>query len=176
MDISGLFSSRAKYLADFARIQTLLYRQDPTLQDYFHPLQLDLLDSARARAGHDSHNKDFWTGALHRTLKFSTSGNRHRLKADVLVCPSQHFGRRSETLFFFRTVLGVAEIGAKVLCLVPDGEPSKVELNSLLERAGRRGQVEYFDVRAAENQIEARLAPRIAKKRAKATFDEVVQR
>lgn len=175
MDISGLFSSRAKYLADFARIQTILYRQDPALQDYFHPLQLDLLDSARARAGNEPRNKSFWTSALHGSLRFGTSAHRQRMKADVLVCPSQHFGRRSETLFFFKTVLGVAETGAKVLCLVPDGEPSIAELDLLLEKAGRKEQVEYFDVRAAENQIEARLAPRIAKKRAKATFDEVVQ-
>src|ERR1700744_6436190 len=123
MKIDGLFQSPSKHVADFARIQTILYRHNPSLQDYFHPLQMDSLGTPRSSSRELNRSNSIRSGALHRAFRLGASGSRRRIKTDVLICPNQHFGRRSETLFFFRTVMGVAETGAKILCLMPDGIP-----------------------------------------------------
>jgi hypothetical protein len=175
MKIDGLFQSPAKYVADFARIQTILYRHDASLQDYFHPLQMDTLDTPRASSRELNRANGIRSSALHRAFRLGASGSRRRIKTDVLICPNQHFGRRSETLFFFRTVLGVAETGARILCLIPDGTPARDELEALLSAAGRKGQVEYLDVTATVNPVEARVAPRMSKKRAHDAFEQTVQ-
>ena len=47
MDLNGLFQSPAKHVAAFAEMQVHLYRHDKSLQDYFAPLQLDMLTRRR---------------------------------------------------------------------------------------------------------------------------------
>ena len=51
MDIHDLFQSPASRIAAFAEMQLHLYRHDVRLQDYFEPLQLDTLTTARAKSG-----------------------------------------------------------------------------------------------------------------------------
>ena len=175
MDIDGLFRSPGRHLAEFARIQTLLYRHNPSFHDYFHPLQMDSVDSPRATSGDSGRSRRFRLNALRTANEIGTAGSRRKIKTDVIICPNQHFGRRTETEFFVRTVLGVAETGAKILCLIPDATPCKAELNAKLMAAGRSSQVGFLDPTAPVNRVEARLIPRLARMRGHAAFEEAVQ-
>ena len=175
MDIDGLFRSTARHLADFAKTQTLLYRHNPSFHDYFHPLQMGSFSGARASLRDARQSNGFRLRAFRTVNKIGTERSRHRIKTDVLICPNQGFGRKTEVQFFIRTVLGVAGTGAKVLCLIPNGSRCRAELDARLQAAGRSGQVEFLDVAAPLSRVEARLIPRIARMRGRGAFEEAVQ-
>ena len=174
MDIEGLFHSPDNKIAAFAEIQTLLYRHDETLQDYFQPLQMDLLTSDRARLSSRRAANQILTSSFRLVDKARISGNRRKIKVDVLICPNQYFGRETETQFFIRTVLGVAETGATILCLIPSDARCRAELLQRLEATGRAGQVEFLDPAFVENRVERRLRWKVAQVRGRAAFSEVV--
>ena len=175
MDVEGLFHSPARYLAEFAKIQTLLFRQNKSWHDYFHPLQMDSLTGPKANSGNLRPSKRYSLSSLRTVNTISKVGARRKIKTDVVICPSQHFGRKTETQFFIRTVLGVAKTGARILCLIPDGTPCRAELDEQLQKAGHAGQVEFLDATAPLNLVEARLIPRIARMRGRSAFAETVE-
>jgi hypothetical protein len=175
MDIDGLFRSKVRHLADFAKTQTLLYRHNASFHDYFHPLQMGSFTGERASLGDPRQSNRFRLGAFRTVNKIGTESSRHRIKTDVLICPIQQSSRKTETQFFIRTVLGVAGTGAKVLCLIPYGYPCRAELDARLLAAGRSGQVEFLDVTAPLSRVEARLIPGIARMRGRAAFEDAVQ-
>src|SRR6516165_3838732 len=123
MDIDGLFCSPNDHLAAFSKMQTLLYRHDPTFHDYFQPLQMDLLTSPRAGLADQGSARHLFTASLRAVDNTFAKARQRSIKTDVLVCPNQHFGRKTETEFFVRTVLGAAQTGARVLCLIPTDAP-----------------------------------------------------
>jgi hypothetical protein len=174
MDIEGLFHSPDNKIAAFAQVQTLLYRHDETLQDYFQPLQMDLLTSDRARLSSQRSATQILTSSFRLVDKARISGTRRKIKVDVLICPNQYFGRETETQFFIRSVLGVAETGATILCLIPSDARCRTELLQRLEATGRAGQVEFLDPAFVENRVERRLRWKVAQVRGRAAFNEVV--
>jgi hypothetical protein len=175
MDIDGLFFSPSDHLAAFSNIQSLLYRQDPAFHDYFQPLQMDLLTSPRASLADRRIPTKLFTSSLRAVDKTLARGNQRSIKTDVLICPNQHFGRKTETEFFVRTVLGVAETGARILCLIPTDASCQPSLNRQLEAAGRRGQVEFLDPAVASSRVEKRLRWKLAQERGHAAFAEAVK-
>ncbi len=173
MEIAGLFHSPGTELAAFAQMQTLLYRHDPALHEYFLPIQMDLLTTPRAqvsayvRPGHIV--ADGLRAAEKRMRKL------RRIRTDVVVCPSQHFGRASETQFFIRTVLGVLETGARVLCLIPEDASCRLELDRRIAAAGKQHHVEFFDPAASSSRVERRLRWKIAQHRGRSAFADAVR-
>ena len=174
MNIEGLFQSPASQLANFFRVQTLLYRQDPSLQDYFMQLQLDPRTSNVARQSGRRLSTALLDGVIHGADSISRLGPRRKFKADVLFCPMPYFGRKTENTFLVRTLLGLAQTDAKVLCLMPDNAPCRAELDSQLKAVGRSGQIEFIDPNVSSNSIESRLRARRARTLGKAAFEKVV--
>ena len=175
MDIDGLFRSPGNKLAQFSRIQTLLYRKDPSWQDYFQPLQMDLLTSQRASRANRPSTNQILTSGIRLAEKARIVGSHRRIKTDVLICPNQYFGRETETQLFIRTVLGVAATGAKILCLIPVDAPCRTELDRRLDAAGRAGQVEFLDPAFVANRVERRLRWNVAHNRGTAAFNHAVE-
>lgn len=136
---------------------------------------MDSLGSPRTTTAELQQSSRFALRALRSANRLGSVSFHRKIKTDVIICPSQNLGRKTEAQFFIRTVLGVAETGAKILCLIPDGAACRTELDARLEAAGRGGQVEFLDATAPLNPIEARLIPRIVKLRGRAAFEETVQ-
>jgi hypothetical protein len=174
MDIEGLFHSPADHIEAFFQMQVHLYRHDRSLQDYFLALQMDSLGRSRAGSADQRH--------LSRLVAFATRGvdkvNQLRpqgtIKTDILFCPLPYFGRKTENQFLVRTLLGLAQTGAKILCLLPGGAPCRSELDAQLEAAGRKGQVEFIDPTESSNGMEARLRVRLGRMRGCSAFERTV--
>lgn len=175
MNIEGLFRSPGPQIADFFKIQTLLFQHDPTLQDYFMELQLAKIIGTPASSRELASPKRLISSAIHGADTVNRFRSRRTRKYDVIVCPNQHFGRETETRFFIRTVLGVAETGAKTLCLLPNSAPCRSALHEQLKSAGRAGQVEFLDPTDSSNQVEARLRKKVSMTRGRSAFAEVVR-
>lgn len=175
MNIEDLFQSPGRQIADFFKAQTLLYRHDPSLQDYFMELQLAKFTGTPVCSHELPPPRRLFASAIRGADKVSRFRSREVLKCDVIICPNQHFGRQTETRFFIRTVLGVAQTGAKILCLLPNDAPCRKELYDRLEADGRAGQVEFLDPANSSNQIEARLRKRVARARGREAFAETVR-
>jgi hypothetical protein len=175
MDINDLFHSPANHIAEFFQKQQLIYRHDPGFQDYFEALQLDTFASPRAKAAELSVSKGLLAWMIQCADKANRASSRRKLKADVLVCPNPDLRRKTEARFFIRTLLGIAETDAKILCLLSEGSPYRVELNAQLEAAGRKGQVEFIDPVSHSNPIDKRLRSRLAWMRSRSAFSETVQ-
>jgi hypothetical protein len=173
MEIEGLFHSPGKQVAAFAEMQTLLYRHNPGLHEYFLPIQMDLLTTPRAHSSAHARPGRIVVDGLRAAEK--RMSKPRRIRTDVLICPNQHFGRASETQFFIRTVLGVLATGARVLCLIPDDASCRPELERQIESAGKRSHVEFFDPAAASSRVEKRLRWKIAQHRGRAAFAEAIR-
>src|ERR1017187_888999 len=162
MDLNGLFQSPAKHVAAFAEMQVHLYRHDKSLQDYFHPLQLDMLTSRREQSDGQRSSGTLVTWAIQGADRISQLGSREKIKTDVLFCPIPHVNGKSENGFLVRTLLGLAQTDAKILCLLPAGASCRDELDTQLKAAGRSGQITFIDPVAPLNPIEARSLWRVA--------------
>jgi hypothetical protein len=173
MHIDDLFHSPSGRIAAFSQMQVHLYRHDVSLQDYFEPLQLDTLASPRVSPRRAYTRPGDW--AIYGAHKFSSLGPRRKIKTDVLFCPNQDFSRKTETQFFIRTLLGLAQTDAKILCLLPANAPCRDELDAQLAAAGRSGQVTFIDPVTPTNRMEARLRWRIAAIRGRTAFEEAVR-
>lgn len=176
MDLNGLFQSPAKHVAAFAEMQVHLYRHDKSLQDYFAPLQLDMLTRRRrdhADAQRSSRALISW--AIQGADRISQLGPRERIKADVLFCPIPHVSRKTEIRFLVRTLLGLAQTDAKILCLLPSNALCRDELDVQLKAAGRTGQVVFLDPMSTSNPIEARLRKRVVQMRGRSAFEETTR-
>lgn len=175
MDIHDLFHSPGGRIAAFAQMQLHLYRRDTRLQDYFEPLQLDTLTTPRANPSDKRAFSRPLALAIHSADKFSRVRTRRKIKTEVLFCPNQDMTRKTEQRFFVRTLLGLAQTGAKVLCLLPADAPGRDELDSQLAAAGRSGQIEFIDPATPLNPMEERLRSSVARIRGHAAFEEAVR-
>jgi hypothetical protein len=175
MYIDDLFHSPAGRIAAFAEMQAHLYRHDVSLQDYFMPLQMDSLTSPRINSARLRTRNRLITAAVHVADRVSRAGPRKKIKTDVLFCPIPYFQRKTENQFLVRTLLGLAQTDAKILCLMPLGAPCRHELDTQLATAGRSGQVTFLDPNTPSNSMESRLRWRVARMRAHSAFEESVR-
>jgi hypothetical protein len=175
MDIDDLFHSPVGRIAAFSQMQLHLYRHDIGLQDYFEPLQLDTLTSPRVSSRDRRASNRLIAWAIHGADKFSQFRPRRKIKTDVLFCPSPYFSRKTETRFLIRTLLGLAQTDAKILCLLPAGAPCRDELDAQLAAAGRSGQVAFLDPAKPLYPMEARLRSIAARMRGRSVFEETVR-
>lgn len=172
MDFDDLFHSPGKRLAAFSRMQVHLYRHDISLQDYFLPLQLGTLISPQINSGDQRALRPPVKLAFHGLDKMSRWRPRPKIKADVLFCPMPYFGRKSENRLLVRTLLGLAQTSATIVCLLQSGAPCREELETRLTAAGRRSQVTFIDPTDSLNPMEARLRGPVSRMRAHAALEE----
>jgi hypothetical protein len=175
MKIDDLFHSPGSKLAAFAQLQLHLYRHDPSLQDYFEPLQLDTLTSPRVKSADRSTINRFISWGIRGADRFSQFRPRRTIKTDVLLCPNPDFSRQAETRFLVRILLALAQTEARILCLLPDDAPCRNELDAHLAAAGRSGQVTFIDPNFPLNPTQARLRSRVARMRGLTAFEEAVR-
>jgi hypothetical protein len=176
MGISDLFHSpKGSRVAAFAEMQLHLYRQDVSLQDYFMMLQVDTLNSDRVHSCDQNTSRRLITGAIYAADRVSRFRPRRTIKTDVLFCPMPDFRRKTETNFLVRSLLGLAQTDARILCLLPASAPCRGTLDAQLAAAGRSGQVTFIDPVPPLNPIEARLRSEVAGMRARKAFEKTVQ-
>lgn len=174
MDVSELFHSPGGGIENFFKAQVQLYRHDRSLHDYFMPLQMSAL--SRARPSSNGSNPDLRKSLPIRIADHvSRMRDRRKIKADVLVCPNPDSGRRTETRFLIRQLLGIAETGASILCLLPSNTTSRGEIDAALEAAGRRKQVQFLDPANPLNPAESSIRRRMARIRAQSAFADTIQ-
>jgi len=175
MDIDDLFHSQQDQIAKFAEIQVRLYREEVSLQDYFLALDLEVFDGPRTvHSGRTAVNPLLaWTfHAADKTIRVFKS---RKLKADVLFCPTPYFDRPSEIRFLSRTLLGLSQTGAEILCLLPVYVPVRQELEAALEAAGCSKQVTFLDPGMPFYPFEGRMRSIAARLRGRAAFEKTVQ-
>lgn len=175
MDIDDLFHSPGSRVAAFSQMQLHLYRHDISLQDYFLPLQSGMLTSPRVNSRDQRASSRLITWAIHGADKVSQLRPLRKIKTDVLFCPMPYSSRKTENRFIVRTLLGLAQTDAKILCLLPAGAPCRDELDARLAAAGRSGQVAFIDPATPLNPMEARLRSRVARMRGRLAFEETVR-
>ena len=175
MNIEGLFRSPGTQIADFFKVQTLLFQHDPGLQDYFMELQLAKITGTPVSSHELASPRRLISSAIRSADTVNRFRGRRSRKYDVIVCPNQHFGRETETKLFVRTVLGVAETDARTLCLIPNSASCRNTLQEQLKAAGRTGQVDFLDPTDSSNQVESRLRKKVAAARGQRAFAEVVR-
>ena len=171
MNIDGLFTSATPHIANFAQQQVLLYRHDPRLQDYFEAIQIDGLDTPRARASKDRRAHGFIQAALAGACRISRFQRTSPIKADVLLCPSPYFSRETETRFFMRTLLGIARTGATIACLLPKAAPCLADLNAILDAENRARQVHFIDPLGGLSLLQRPLMRKAAQTRGRIAFE-----
>ena len=172
MNIEGLFQSPDDRIAAFAKAQVLLYRNDPTLQDYFMQLQLDSMERPRARAHDLRVRSPLSTWVINRAEKAYRS--RQTFKADILFCPMPYYGRESENRLLVRTLMGLVQTDAKILCLLLGNAPFRGEIDAKLKASGREGQVEFVDPTTSSGRLESRVRTRRVLIRADSAFRNTV--
>jgi hypothetical protein len=174
MYIDDLFRSLGRRIAALSEMQLHLYRHDTSLQDYFLPLHLDAQSSPLVNSGDQRATNRLLALAIHGADKVNQLRPRRKIKTDVLFCPVPYFERKTENQFLIRTLLGLAQTDAKILCLLPAGARCRSELDDRLVAAGRSGQVTFLDP-APSSPIEARLCSMAARVRASSALERVVQ-
>jgi hypothetical protein len=173
METDDLFHSSSRRIAEFSEIQVRLYRHNIRLQDYFMQLQLGISTSSIVSSRHQRPANPLLGLAIRSAEKFGRLLSRRKYKTDVLFCPTPYFDRRTENRLTIRTLLGLAQTDAKILCLMEAGAPFRKELDTQLAAVGRANQVEFVDPTASLNMIDARLRVRTARMRAWSTLQEV---
>ncbi len=173
METDDLFHSSSRHIAEFAEMQVRLYRHDPRLQDYFMQLQLGTLARPNFGSGNAHRARPLFNLVIHGADKVAGLLPRRKYKADVLFCSAPYHDRKTENELTIRTVLGLAQADATILCLLGAGAPFRKELDLRLAAAGRTRQVEFVDPTASSNPIEARLRTRSARIRARSTLQEI---
>ncbi len=155
-------------------MQLHLYRHDISLQDYFLHLQVD----SQRPGGISSHNQRASSRLIRLAVraadKISHIRPRRKIKTDVLYCPVPYFDRKTENRFLVRTLLGLAQTDAKILCLLPAGASCWDELNAQVAAAGRSAQVTFLPL-VNSKPMEACLLPMVARMRGRAALEETVR-
>jgi hypothetical protein len=175
MYIDDLFHSPVDRIAAFAKMQVLLYRHDVSLQDYFLPLQLDTLTSPRVNFHEGSTLRRLISLTVRGADKVTQLLPHRRIKTDVLFCPMPDFSRKTETRFLVRTLLGLAQTDAKILCLLSANAPCRNELDTQLMLLGRSGQVTFLDPTAPFHPMEARMCSTVSRLRAQSALSRTVE-
>jgi hypothetical protein len=175
MDIDDLFHSPADQIAKLAEMQVHLYRNDVNLQDYFQALDREVLGGPRSFPSNVASISAVAAWSLRAADKTIRIFKPRKLKADVLFCPTPYFGRRNEIRFLFRTLLGLAQTGAEILCLLPEYASFRSELESELTVAGCRKQITFLDPAMPFNSVERRTRRVAARLRGRAAFQKTVE-
>lgn len=175
MQVQDLFFSSKDTIEKFAEMQVHLYRNDVGLQNYFHALDAGMFYASADRVVKRSPVNRITAWAVHCADKASQSPKPRKFKADILFCPTPYFGRRTENRFVVRTLLGLAQTGAEILCLLPVYAPFRRELDAALASAGYSKQVTFLDPGMPFNPVESRLRSASARLRANAAIDEIIQ-
>ena len=97
-----------------------------------------------------------------------------RIKTDILFSPTLYFGRKTEVHFLKRTLLGLADTGAQILCLLPLYTPLHRNLELELTAAGRERQVTFLDPETPLNSLDMRTHALAAELRGRAAHAKVV--
>jgi hypothetical protein len=98
-----------------------------------------------------------------------------KVKTEILFCPTPYFGRKTEIRFLIRTLLGLCQTGAEILCLLPVHAPFRKELDEKLEDAGYGKQIRFLDPRISFGPIDGRMREIAAKLRGRAAFAKTVE-
>lgn len=175
MNIDGLFHSSADHVAAFSQMQLHLYRHDASLQDYFMMLQMDTLTSPRFNSRDQRTSSRLLAWAIQGADIVSQLRPRQKIKTDVLFCPMPYFSRKAENRFLVRTLLGLAQTDAKIVCLLPSNAPCREEIDALLAAERRSGQVTFVDPMAPLSPVEARLRSKAATMRGCSAFEETAR-
>lgn len=173
-EVDDFFCAPSGRVFEFLQKQLHLYREDVRLQDYFLMLQLD--------TGNNPHTEDRQR-TTHRLLEWAiqsadqiSQSRRHKtIKADVLFCPMANFTRKTENRFLTRAILGLAQTGAKIVCLLQSNAPCKQELETQLLAAGAEGQVTFIDPLGQPASIESRLRSQTARMRGREAHQKISQ-
>jgi hypothetical protein len=175
MDIHGLFHSPKDRLAKFAEAQVHLYRNDVSLQEYFHALDLNMLYDQDVAPNDRPPINPLVAWSFHAADQATRVLKPRRIKTDIVFSPTPYFGRKTEIRFLACTLLGLAQTGAEILCLLPMHAPVRRELESKLTAAGHSKQVTFFDLGMPLNPVEGRMRAVAAKLRGRAAFEKTVQ-
>jgi hypothetical protein len=175
MDIDDLFHAPQSSIAKFAEMQVHLYRHDVTLQDYFHALDREMFSGPRNSLSVRTPFNSLVARSFRAADKATQVLKSRRFKTDILFSPTPYFGRKTEIRFLARTLLGLAQTGAEILCLLPANASVRQELESELATAGYSKQVTFLDPRMPLNPIEGRMRAIAAKVRGRAAFEKTVQ-
>lgn len=162
-------------IAGFAAAQVQLYRHNPALQDYFLPLQLNFRGRAGVSQPRARSVSRLWNACFVSGYEWSRSFARRKHKVDVLFCPMPNFQRRTENQMLMSIFAGLAQTGATMLCLLPDGAPCRAEMESWLKAHGRGGQAAFLDPFASIHPLAAKLLSRAARLRGAAAFEETFE-
>jgi hypothetical protein len=173
--VDDLFHSSKSHVAAFFEKQVHLYRHDESLQDYFMMLQLDELAGPRVRSGKQRASDRVVPWAVRTADRACQLRPRRKINADVLFCPMPDFSRATENRLLVRTLLGLAQTDAKILCLLPSDAPCRQAIETQLAVAGRSGQVTFVDPLASLNAVEAGLRSQMARIRGRSAFEETVR-
>jgi hypothetical protein len=175
MFTSDFFQSPLDRIAKFGQTQVHLYRQDVTLQDYFMALQMDNPAAPRATLADLRANTTLKSWAIQKADKVSRLRNQRTFKADVLLCWDPYFSRRTEIQFFLATLLGLAQTGATIICLLPVAASCRKEAEEKLAAAGRSAQVIFLDPAMSLDSIDARVRPGFARMRGQSALEKTIQ-
>ncbi len=137
-------------------------------------LQMGSFADPAARSGERQHSSRLFASAIRGLDKVSRLRPQGKVKGDVLFCPLPYFGRKTENEFLVRSLLGLAQTDAKIICLLPGGASCRGELDDQLKAVGRTGQVEFIDPAESSNRMEARLRVRLARMRGSSAFERTV--
>ena len=155
-------------------MQLHLYRHDISLQDYFLPLQLDTLTTPRVKFGDQRATNRLVTLAIHGADKVSQLRPRRKIKTDVLFCPIPYFKRKTENQFLVRTLLGLAQTDAKILCLLPAGARCRVNWMTDWQLQGEAAR-SRSSIPPPLSPMEARLRSMVARVRACSALEQTVR-
>ena len=175
MDIDDLFHSPRSNIARFAEMQVHLYRHDVTLQDYFHALDIEMFAGPRSASDVLTSTNPLLAWTCHAAKKVTGILKAPKFKTDILYAPTLYFGRKTEIRFLTKTLLGLAQTGAEVLCLLAGHAHFREELDRGLEAAGCSKQVTFLDPGMPLNPLEVRTRAMAARMRARAAFEKTVQ-
>jgi hypothetical protein len=175
MYIDDLFHSPANRIAAFSQMQLHLYRHDVSLQDYFLPIQADTLSSPLVKSSDQRAANRLFTWPILGADKVSQLRPHRKIKIDVLFCPAPYFDRQTERQFLARTLLGLAQTDAKILCLLTADSRFRDELAGQLAAAGRKGQVTFLDPCTPTSRLESRLYSFAARDRAQSALARTVR-
>jgi hypothetical protein len=130
MDLEGLFHSPVDRIAAFAQMQAHLYRHDESLQDYFLALQNGTLEVPGLSSADQGSGSVLIESAIQGVGTVSRLRRRRKIKTDVLFCPVPYFERKTENQFLVRSLQGLAQTDATILCLLSDGAPCRKEIDN----------------------------------------------
>ena len=155
MNIDDLFDSPNDRIQKFAEAQVHLYGSDVSLQDYFHALDLNMFYDQDCVSKDQPSINPVLDWCVRAFTTASGISQPRKLKTDVLFCPTPYLGRHTEDRFLVRKLLGLAQTGAEILCLLPVDAAIRRELElELATRPGAGKQITFLDPGMPFNSLE----------------------